>query len=189
VAFTRQAIDAYLLLADGAAPTGPEAWLAERLDGPAAVRPDLAGFGLSLVDERMLPSNLGAAVQMLYRDAEGRSVTLYLGADRNRRRTSFSFAQTRDISQFSWRSAGIAYSLVGRMDRDRLLEIARAVSDALTPHAGAVVERLPLGETPAAGPDGAAADPVPEVQLDGDGAAGGSAPAASPLEAASPAET
>ncbi len=97
-------------------------WLTNRL-GRRFIVPDLRLAGLSLVGGRLLPSPTEPAAQLMYQDATGQRVTLYLrrGSDGD---PSFRFAQTATEQAFYWSDTDFGYALTGALPRNRLLEIA-----------------------------------------------------------------
>src|SRR3546814_20552915 len=80
-------------------------------------------------------SDLGAgsapAAQLHYRDDNGQHVTLTMRAGGQAGQTSFTFARDGADSRFVWQDAHMAYSLVGTIAQEKLLEIAEAVSLSL----------------------------------------------------------
>lgn len=146
VAFTRQAAEAHARLA-GYQATGSGAagergrqvvtWLSEQPEGAPLRLPDLESLGFRLVADRVLPPAAGGrAAQLLYKDKEGELITLYMHAGYRRAgrepvETSFTFRREGQVSQFFWQNGRFAYSLIGMMEQNRLLEIAEVISEEL----------------------------------------------------------
>lgn len=185
VAFTKQATEAHLLYArsDEHRVDAPEegngmnvvAWLAQRHTGAPFREPNLKQLGFTLVHSRILPTAEGPAAQLLYRDKEGLPVTLYIATSKNGRHTQFTFMQEGRNSLFYWRNANFSYSLVGELEKDELLRIARLISDELG-------TSQPLSTPPA--------ERDPPVQRDAQSEVGqgkAAAPADRPVNAAAPA--
>jgi anti-sigma factor RsiW len=142
LAFTRLAIDAHGLLTGDASPPlaerGAESgnalvgWLSQRATQTAKPAPDLKQFSLELSGGRVFLLGERPVVQLVYRDKQQQKLSLYLGAnpdgdDQN----AFTFVQQGELSTFYWRQRNLEFSLVGRMNRDELLAIAKAVHDQL----------------------------------------------------------
>lgn len=106
-------------------------WLSKRLGAPIRV-PDLAAAGYQLVGGRLLPSHEGAAAQLMYQDAAGHRLTLYLrsqvpgAAD-----TAFRYEEREGVGVFCWVDGPFGYALTGVSDRKRLLGVAKLVYDQL----------------------------------------------------------
>jgi anti-sigma factor RsiW len=104
-------------------------WLSNRL-GRRLTAPDLTALGLTLVGGRLLPGAAGQpAAQLMYQDAGGGRLTLYLRADPAEQETAFRFTQdpTNGIAAFWWVDRGFGYAVAGRADRAELLRVAEAV--------------------------------------------------------------
>ncbi len=107
-------------------------WLSRRLGVPVAA-PDLAAAGFELVGGRLLPAATGPAAQLMYQDASGRRVTLYVRASADPAETAFRFAREGQLTALYWRDHGAAWALLGELPRDELLRLAHAVYQALQP--------------------------------------------------------
>ena len=107
-------------------------WLSRRLGIPVAA-PDLAAQGFELVGGRLLPAATGPAAQLMYQDASGRRVTLYVRASVDPAETAFRFASEGELTALYWRDHGAAWALLGELPRDELLRLAHAVYQALQP--------------------------------------------------------
>jgi anti-sigma factor RsiW len=102
------------------------AWLSKRLGAELKV-PDLTSAGFSLVGGRLLPASSGPAAQFMYENADGRRVTLYLRRNPDGIETAFRFAAQGRVEAFYWLDGTLGYALAGDVDRDRLMEMAKAV--------------------------------------------------------------
>lgn len=100
-------------------------WLSKRLGRPLAA-PDLARFGYELMGGRLLPGTDGAAAQLMYQDASGQRLTLYVGASRGEE-TAFRFRQDGRAATFAWIDQGFGFAVTAPVDRDTLLPIAEAI--------------------------------------------------------------
>jgi anti-sigma factor RsiW len=105
------------------------AWLSKRLDWPLRI-PSLPGY--QLVGGRLLPSEYGPAAQLMYEDTDRRRVTLYLCAADLQDGAEFHSAQSGPVNALLWREAGMAWAMVGELDRDRLIALAHEVQSELS---------------------------------------------------------
>jgi anti-sigma factor RsiW len=100
-------------------------WLSRRLGKPLAA-PDLTPFGYRLMGGRLLPGNGSAAAQLMYDDASGRRLTLYVGATQGGE-TAFRFQRDGDAATFAWIDQGFGFAVTAPATREELLPIAEAV--------------------------------------------------------------
>lgn len=105
-------------------------WLSKRLGKPLRA-PRLAGQGYDLVGGRLLSDARGPAAQLMYQDAAGRRITLYIRPSSDAPDTSFRFAQDGNVQAFYWRDNGLAWAVTGDLDRVTLSAIAEEVYGAL----------------------------------------------------------
>lgn len=101
-------------------------WLSKRLD--MAVRLyDLRPQGFELVGGRLLPDATGPSAQLMYQDAAGQRVTLYLRRPEPGSSTAFAYRREGGLGMFYWAEDGYGCALVGPLPKDRLLALAEAV--------------------------------------------------------------
>jgi anti-sigma factor RsiW len=100
-------------------------WLGKRLGRPLAA-PDLSRFGYKLMGGRLLPAGSAAAAQLMYDDASGRRLTVYVRAASGTE-TAFRFQQEGDAATFAWIDQGFGFAVTAKASRDELLPIAEAV--------------------------------------------------------------
>lgn len=100
-------------------------WLSRRLGRPLSA-PDLSAYGLRLMGGRLLPAEAGAAAQLMYDDASGRRITIYVEAGRGGE-TAFRYRQEGEAGTFAWIDRGFGFAVTGPGGRDTLLPIAEAV--------------------------------------------------------------
>lgn len=100
-------------------------WLSRRLGKPL-VAPDLAPFGYRLMGGRLLPGNGGAAAQLMYDDASGKRLTLYVRAAEGSE-TAFRFRREGDAATFAWIDRGFGFAVTAPLPREELMPIAEAV--------------------------------------------------------------
>lgn len=104
-------------------------WLSRRLGKPL-VAPDLGRFGYRLMGGRLLPSDSGAAAQLMYDDPAGKRLTVYVRAAQGSE-TAFRFRHEGETSTFAWIDRGFGFAVTGAVSRDELLPIAEAVYHGL----------------------------------------------------------
>ncbi len=100
-------------------------WLSKRL-GRKLAAPDLSPFGYRLMGGRLLPGGDGAAAQLMYDDASGRRLTIYVRATEGKE-TAFRFQKEGEAATFAWIDQGFGFAVTGTATRDELLPIAEAV--------------------------------------------------------------
>lgn len=105
-------------------------WLSKRLGKPIDA-PDLAAFGYRLMGGRLLPADQGAAAQLMYDDASGRRLTVYVRAAEGAE-TAFRFSREGEASTFAWIDRGFGFAVTGQLQREQLLPIAEAVYHRLS---------------------------------------------------------
>lgn len=113
-------------------------WLSKRLGRPI-VAPDLGRFGWRLIGGRLLPAGETAAAQLMYEDAAGGRLTLWVQATPGGDTTAFRFRQDGPTATFAWIDRGWGFAVTAATDRDRLLPIAEAIFrglDGEAPRAG-----------------------------------------------------
>ncbi len=101
-------------------------WLSRRLGKPL-VAPDLAPLGYRLMGGRLLPGGSGAAAQLMYDDASGKRLTVYVRAAEGSSETAFRFQHEGETSTFAWIDQGFGFAVTGAVPREELLPIAEAV--------------------------------------------------------------
>jgi anti-sigma factor RsiW len=106
-------------------------WLSKRL-GHKLEAPDLKPFGYRLMGGRLLPGGSGAAAQLMYEDASGKRLTLYVRAA-DGTETAFRFQQDGDAATFAWIDQGFGFAVTAMASRDELLPIAEAIYRGLAP--------------------------------------------------------
>jgi anti-sigma factor RsiW len=100
-------------------------WLSKRL-GRKLSAPDLSPFGYRLMGGRLLPGGDSAAAQLMYDDASGKRLTIYVRASEGSE-TAFRFQKEGEASTFAWIDQGFGFAVTAPASRDELLPIAEAV--------------------------------------------------------------
>ncbi len=92
----------------------------------------------------------------MYVNDANKRITLFVGAPQSGNGSEFSFTQNGDVLTFYWVEGPLAYALAGRLSKEELLQIAKAVySD--------VKAGPPRREDPPKDPP-RPADPQPQLQ-------------------------
>ena len=119
-------------------------WLTRRIEAPVKLF-DLRELGYELVGGRLLPDGAGKSAQLMYQDANGKRVTVYLRKPEPGTDTAFRFEQQGALGMFYWVEEKTGFALVGELPKERLLALARSIYEqdatlpapSLTPPAGA----------------------------------------------------
>lgn len=108
-------------------------WLSRRLGHQLKV-PKLDALGYQFMGGRLLPSRAGGvASQLMYENAAGARVTLYMRAvDGEPAGTSLRFATEDRVSVFYWVDDSLGYALAGAMSRQDLYRLTHAVYEQLS---------------------------------------------------------
>ncbi len=140
-----------------------DSWLSERL-GRRIFGPDLSNSGYRLIGGRSMPTAAGVGAQYMYENDAKRRLTLFVGTpSKAGQEAAFSYVQKGDVSMFYWVEGSIAYALIGRLDREQLMNITQTVYRELK---GRNVPPPP--PAPAAPPEAAKQPPQPAAQPVGD---------------------
>ncbi|AWK87273.1 anti-sigma factor family protein [Azospirillum thermophilum] len=105
-------------------------WLSKRL-GKQLRCPPLGKRGYELVGGRLLADADGPAAQLMYQDAAGRRITLYIRPSPNAPGMAFRYTQDGGLLAAYWRDNGLALAVTGDLDRATLSGIAEEVYGAL----------------------------------------------------------
>lgn len=101
-------------------------WLSRRTALPLKAF-DLRAQGFALMGGRLLPDTPGPAAQLLYEDAAGQRISLYLHPPEDAAPVAFRFEKLEGLHLYHWAEGGVACALVGTLPRERLLALAMAV--------------------------------------------------------------
>lgn len=105
-------------------------WLSRRLGHPISP-PDFAAAGFTLMGGRVVPAEGGTAAMLMYDNAAGQRITLYVAADKHDRETAFRFAEDNGVQAFVWTDRDLSYAVVGAVPRETLRRIALAAYDQM----------------------------------------------------------
>jgi anti-sigma factor RsiW len=101
-------------------------WLTRRIDLPVKLF-DLSAYGFELVGGRLLPDGAGKSAQLMYQDAQGLRVTVYLRKPDVPTDATFRYERQGDLGVFYWVESGAGYALVGALPKEQLLALAEAI--------------------------------------------------------------
>jgi anti-sigma factor RsiW len=101
-------------------------WLTRRIEMPVHLF-NLQAQGFELVGGRLLPDGAGKSAQLMYQDAQGRRVTVYLRKPERAVETEFRYERQGELGLFYWIEEGCGYALVGALPRETLLALSEAV--------------------------------------------------------------
>lgn len=102
-------------------------WLERRTNLPVRLY-DLHSAGFDLLGGRLVPeSAAGPSAQLMYQDAGGRRVTLYLRKPDGPATAAFRHAREEALNVVYWAESDCGYALVGAVPREQLLAMAETV--------------------------------------------------------------
>ena len=109
-------------------------WLTRRIEAPVKLF-DLREHGFDLVGGRLLPDGPGKSAQLMYQDAQGIRVTVYLRKPEPGTDAAFRYESHGSLGMFYWIDENCAYALVGGLPREQLLALARSIYNQEVPAA------------------------------------------------------
>lgn len=89
--------------------------------------PDLADVGLKLVGGRLLSSDDGPLVQLLYEDGKGRRLTLYLSTQETEEDDPLEVVRLDDVNAGYWQEGDILYAIVAKTAKEQIQLIAAEI--------------------------------------------------------------
>jgi anti-sigma factor RsiW len=97
-------------------------WLSNRIGKPL-VAPDLTSQGFTLIGGRLLPFDGGGAAQLMYQDADGGRITLFItgGSDVT---PEVDTAAVGGLNAYYWLSDALDCAMVGTLPADQLKTVA-----------------------------------------------------------------
>ena len=105
-------------------------WLTKRMNLPVKLF-DLRAQGFELVGGRLLPESNGPCAQLMYQNAQGQRVTVYLRKPERGTPAAFRYDRDGELGMFYWvegqGAVSTGYALVGALPRERLLALAEAI--------------------------------------------------------------
>lgn len=130
--FAEEAVAAYIVYAAEKrhaveVPASDEAhmrdWLSARI-GLRLVTPDLTADGFHLVGGRLLPAGTGKAAMLLYEDAEGNRISLFVTSESGSYAKGTYVEKDRPTAVY-WLDKGYGCAVVGALPQERLAVVAR----------------------------------------------------------------
>lgn len=106
-----------------------EAWLSKRL-GVAFTAPDLTGQGYTLLGGRLLAVSDHPAAQLMYEDAGKKRITIFLTANVGEAESALRVEHKGAIIACYWLNEKLAFAMVGEMDEEPMMRLARIVYDS-----------------------------------------------------------
>lgn len=110
-------------------------WLSNRIARPIST-PDLDAEGFTLVGGRLLPAYgdtaAGPAAQLMYQDASGDRVTVYVTAAPPQLEAGREFTSRNQFEAYYWANDRITCTVVGSLPEDRMKAVAKAIYGQLT---------------------------------------------------------
>ncbi|GLQ57093.1 anti-sigma factor family protein [Devosia nitrariae] len=109
-------------------------WLSNRLETEVGT-PDLSVEGFTLKGGRLLPADPqagGRAAQLMYENAAGERVTVYITAALPDPEPAYEFASLDGAEAFYWANARITCTVVGTLPQERMQTVSRTVYRQLT---------------------------------------------------------
>ena len=98
-------------------------WLSKRLD-LALVAPDLSAKGYHLIGGRLLPSGTKSAAQLMYEDAVGNRVSLYVAPESAQHETGFRFVEEGGTRSVFWLEQNYGCAVTGTVADSTLSGLA-----------------------------------------------------------------
>ncbi|CAM5584534.1 hypothetical protein MAUB1S_09854 [Mycolicibacterium aubagnense] len=98
-------------------------WLSARI-GLRLITPDLTADGFQLVGGRLLPSGTGKAAMLLYEDAEGNRISLFVTSESGSYAKG-TYAERNGPTAVYWLDKGYGCAVVGSLPQERLAVVAR----------------------------------------------------------------
>jgi anti-sigma factor RsiW len=106
-----------------------EAWLSKRV-GVAFVAPDLSGQGYTLLGGRLLAVSEHPAAQLMYEDAGKKRITIFLTANAGEDESALRVEHKGAVVACYWLNEKLAFAMVGEMDEEAMMRLARVVYDS-----------------------------------------------------------
>jgi anti-sigma factor RsiW len=110
-------------------------WLSKRL-GLTLIAPDLTAEGFELVGGRLLPAGQKTAAHLLYEDAKGNRISIYVTAEGEEKAKGIYKDENGAASAIYWLDKGWGCAVVGTLRQDQLLDVGRKAYRQLLAGAG-----------------------------------------------------
>ena len=99
--------------------------------GRSVALPDLSQLGYHLLGGRVLAAMYGPAAMLIYEDAQGNRMTIYIQPMRIGEETPMRSVDAGVVDGYAWINRQIGYSVMSEGDRARLHSIANQVRDSV----------------------------------------------------------
>jgi anti-sigma factor RsiW len=99
------------------------AWFEQHLDTPVDI-PDLSAVGLRFVGGRLLASGVGPMAQLLYEDADGQRLTVYLTKAPATADAEVQIVKVAHFAAGYWKEGDLTYTIVAEMEAEALRALA-----------------------------------------------------------------
>lgn len=107
-------------------------WLSERINHPLKV-PELKQYGYKLLGGRLLAMKKGRpAAQLMFENNTGQRITLLVSKNPAYNDHAFLFKNEDKTNAFYWMDATIAYSVSGKIQRDKLQSVSEGIYQQIT---------------------------------------------------------
>jgi anti-sigma factor RsiW len=103
-------------------------WLSKRMNTAVRV-PDLTSHGFQALGGRLLPGPDGPACQIMYQNAAGKRLTIYLARDPGQARP-VEFSDREVVHVVFWTDGTLAFAVSADLDREELSRIAATIARA-----------------------------------------------------------
>lgn len=102
-----------------------DGWLSKRV-GLKLVAPDLSAQGFDLLGGRLLPADEKAAALLIYKDREGRQISIYVTATAEHGTKGTYTPEVGGPSAVYWADKGFGCAIVGALPKEQMTEVARS---------------------------------------------------------------
>lgn len=106
-----------------------EAWLSKRV-GVEFTAPDLSEQGYTLLGGRLLAVSDHPAAQLMYEDDAKKRITIFLAANAGEDESALRVQHKGAVIACYWLNEKLAFAMVGEMDEDAMMRLARIVYDS-----------------------------------------------------------
>jgi anti-sigma factor RsiW len=102
-------------------------WLSKRMNAAVHV-PKLNEFGFEALGGRLLPGMQGPACQIMYQNAAGKRLTIYLARDPQGAPKPVRFSDKEAVQVVAWSDGTLAFAVSAELGAEELQRIAAAVA-------------------------------------------------------------
>jgi anti-sigma factor RsiW len=97
------------------------------MDSPIRLPEPKRGSGLRQVSAALVPWDEGSALQVLFRTADRKAVTLFASAVQDDRDVPFEVSETDNLAIVHWQRGNIVYAMIGDLPPGALLNLVRGL--------------------------------------------------------------